>query len=115
MAIIIPMSNTVVMEFKLLLSFKNLSINQINRKLQISAGLNTINGRKRLAPVMYIKAGRKLGFANRLWLLIIRLKVNAWINTKTVAKKTLADGEKAFSRLMLMSSLANGSRKSKFN
>jgi len=115
MAIIIPMSNTVVMEFKLLLSFKNLSINQIKRKLQISAGLNTINGRNKLAPVIYINAGKKLGLAKRLWLLTIRLKINAWTNTNIVAKKTLADGEKAFSRLMLMSSLANGSRKSKFN
>lgn len=114
MAIIIPISKTVVIEFALLLSFKNLSIIQISKKLQIKAGLKIIKGKNKLAPVMYINPGKKLGFASKLWLLIIRLNINAWVKTKIAAKKMLADDENAFSKSTSISKRANGSKKSKF-
>ncbi|GGI28159.1 hypothetical protein GCM10008119_31250 [Pedobacter mendelii] len=109
------MSKTVVIEFRLLFSFRNLSINHINKKLHSNAGLKTMNGKNKLAPVIYIKAGKKLGLAKRLWLLIILLKIKACVNTKIPAKNILAEEENTFSKLTLISNLAKGSRKSKFS
>jgi hypothetical protein len=92
---IIPISKTVVIEFALLFSFRNLSISQISKKLVINAGLKTINGINKLVPVTYIKAGKKLGFESRLWLFVTRLNIKAWIKTSIVAKKIFAAGESA--------------------
>ncbi|MNR09863.1 hypothetical protein D3C85_1260850 [compost metagenome] len=63
---IIPISKTVVIELALFPSFKNLSIIQMSRKLQISAGFKVIKGINKLVPVTSIKPGKKLGFPNRL-------------------------------------------------